>query len=237
MYDLHNDTGPRAGIALPPLSPPSQSGLPLLPEAPEQPPASPCLPSSKRSRSPSSGPSEAKRSVLPKVSFAARDPRRPGASPLELSTSAEAEPHSPQAPSVHLEQQQQQQQQQQQRRRQQRRRQSTDQCPGHLAQSAQKEQGQSAEQDLQHEAGRNDGRYRLPPQLRKAGGSHWIRGYTARPKEMPGQAPSYTYQLNLRQTVRGYASIGYVQGPPEHNIKSHSLYPPQIAYSLAICSL
>ena len=69
MYNLHNETGPRAGIALHPISPASLAGLPLLPEAPEQPPASPCLPSSKRSRTPSSGPTEAERSVLHKVSF------------------------------------------------------------------------------------------------------------------------------------------------------------------------
>ena len=63
------------------------------------------------------------------------------------------------------------------------------------------------EQVPQRKAFKIDGRYQLPPQLRRAGVSHWFRGYNAQPKDLPGQTTSYTYHLDLRRTVRVCADL------------------------------
>lgn len=45
-----------------------------------------------------------------------------------------------------------------------------------------------------------DGRYRLPPLLRKTAGSGWIRGYCARIAQ--AEPPTYTYGVDIRYKVR-----------------------------------
>ena len=52
----------------------------------------------------------------------------------------------------------------------------------------------------------SDGRYQLPPRLRRAGRRCWIRGYYAR--GVPGTPSSFTYEIDIKQTVLPPAAEG-----------------------------
>ena len=219
LYNLHNETGPRAQVHLAPLSP--LSGSPLLPEAPRQRLApSPALPRSKdpHSLSREASAEELHNPMLMPPHFSARDPRiwapaAPGSSgPLAGSLV-------PPGHRVHQDAsaQQQQQQQQQQDASAQQQQQPREEGVGGLHPSAGvAERGTPALPGPKTRFS-SDGRYQLPPRLRKADGRCWFRGYHAR--KVPGAPSRFTYEINIQHRVPPPNSRGTV-----HEYVLHSLH-------------
>ena len=199
QYNVHNETGPRAEIPpLAPLSPSSQPGSPLLSEAPGQHPApSPALSHSKHPHSLSRGASaeELHSPMLLPPHLSARDPRRWAQAPPGSSARITGSLVAP--PGHHGQREASPQQQEEQPQAQGMR--------GLPPSAGVAERGTPALPEPKMTAS-CDGRYQLPPRLRKADGRCWFRGYHAR--KVPGTPSSFSYGVDFQRKVLPPAAAG-----------------------------